>query len=115
MDQRALAVTATGWQGECFVLAAGEVLKPDHITDRIVSYEAANSGTSIKGTLGQWQANNAKLCIGNPVLSFAVSTAFVAPLLEPLGAEGFWLPLPRQSSSGNLQHYVGFVSLRQRQ
>ena len=99
-DERALAVTATGWQGECFVLAAGEVLKPDHITDRIVSYEASNSGTSIKGTLGQWQANNAKLCVGNPVLSFAVSTAFVAPLLEPLGAEGFGFHYQGKSSSG---------------
>lgn len=99
-DQRALVVTATGWQGECFVLAAGEVLKPDHITDRIVSYEAANSGTSIKGTLAQWQANNAQLCVGNPVLSFAVSTAFVAPLLEPLGAEGFGFHYQGKSSSG---------------
>ncbi len=99
-DKRALAVRATGWQGECFVLAAGEVLKPDHITDRIVSYDASNSGASIKGTISQWQANNAKLCVGNPVLSFAVSAALAAPLLEPLGAEGFGFHYQGRSSSG---------------
>ncbi|WP_449358750.1 DUF927 domain-containing protein [Alishewanella longhuensis] len=44
------------------------------------------------------------------------STAFVAPLLEPLGAEGFGFHYQGKSSSGkSAAAYVGFVSLRQRQ
>lgn len=51
------------------------------------------------GALEQWRDQVAALCIKNPLLAFAVSAAFAAPLLDVLGIE----------STGF--HYVGDSSL----
>jgi putative DNA primase/helicase len=54
-----------------------------------------------KGTLDEWRVNVAQYCVGNSRLTFAVSAAFLAPLLPLMGAnEGRAFHIFHDSSSG---------------
>jgi putative DNA primase/helicase len=52
------------------------------------------------GSLKGWQEGVAKLARGNDRLMFAISTAFAAPLLEPVGMEGGGVHLRGSSTAG---------------
>jgi len=91
------AATCTGWSRDekAFVLPART------IGNQKISYQSEHAAPDTykeAGTLEGWRANIAALCIGNPVLMLAVSTAFAGPLL---------LKAKRQFNGGGGIHLVG--------
>jgi putative DNA primase/helicase len=80
---RALATESVGWNGSAFVLPdecfggnAGETLLLQNATSHEHSFRQS-------GTLEEWQQAIARPAAGNSRLVFAVSMAFVGPLLGP--------------------------------
>lgn len=78
----------TGWQEEksAFVLPTGRVLIRKTASESF-RYTGDRASEEI-GDLAIWQAGVAALCPGNPVLLFACSVAFAAPLLPFQTATG---------------------------
>jgi len=101
---RVRTVTRTGWYcppggGSAFILpdrtigtVPGEVVRLD--LDPIPTIYSA------RGTLDDWRAEVAALCVGNSRLMFGVSCAFAAPLLSLVGDEGGGFNLRGESSKG---------------
>lgn len=95
----ARCVSRTGWYGNVFVL-------PDEVVGEQKGEEVVLQGLPSenpfrqKGTLEGWQEHVGAKCVGNSRLTLAVSTAFAAPLVAPLGAESGGFNLFGQSSSG---------------
>lgn len=72
-------------------------------SEELVIYQAGSGGSHAyyaKGTLGEWQENVGRLCVGNSRLVFAVSSAFAGPLLNIIGAESGGFNFVGGSSSG---------------
>jgi len=88
-----------GWHGEQFVL-------PDRAIGchgeevRYQSTPGEEPFLAKKGTISSWREQVARLCIGNSRLSFAVSAAFVGPLLRLAGTDGGGVHFRGSSSSG---------------
>jgi uncharacterized protein (DUF927 family) len=88
-----------GWHESAYVLpgyairavGAAEVLYDDHGAEHY--YRTA-------GTLEEWRNNVSAKCRGNSRLIFAVSAAFAAPLLRPLGIESGGVHFVASSSLG---------------
>lgn len=87
------AATILGWQDglPAFVLPK-ETLGGAASSERVVyqpdRYSPSSATVYTRGTLEEWQRSIAAVCQGNPVLAFAVSAAFAAPLFDVLGLEG---------------------------
>lgn len=86
VDARARCVPRIGWHHSAFVLpdevfghAAGEQV--------VLQAEHTDHAFRVSGSMEQWQEGIGRLSEGNSRLTFAISTAFAAPLLEPLGLE----------------------------
>lgn len=99
---RVRRVQRTGWHEEggshCFVFADATVGQT--ATRVIFSEPAAEVGYSVAGTLAEWQQEVASRCPGNSRLVMAVSSAFAAMLLQPLGLENGGVHFVGPSSSG---------------
>jgi uncharacterized protein (DUF927 family) len=101
VNKRVRLVDRVGWTNDysVFMLPSGPV-------PRLSGEEWVYKGNDrvlfgTKGTLDEWRANMAKYCVGNSRLTFAVSAAFLAPLLPLLGAnEGRAFHIFHDSSSG---------------
>lgn len=91
------AATCTGWSREedAFVLPTHTI---GNQAIRFQSEHAAADTYKTAGTLEGWRDSLAGLCVGNPVLILAVSTAFAGPLL---------LRAKRQHAGGGGIHLVG--------
>lgn len=63
------------------------------------------------GTLDEWRTKVGERCIGNPILTAAVSLAFAGPLLELLGKESAGMHLRGGSSSGKTTALGAAVSV----
>ncbi len=99
---RMIAVTSTGWFHDVFVLpnqiigeSPGEriVLQPP-------TYHAAADAIYAKGTLKEWQEHIARPAARNPLLRFALSSAFAGPLRFLSGIEAGGFHFYGQTSSG---------------
>lgn len=91
------AATCTGWSRD----ETAFVLPNQTIGNRSFQFQseyAAPDTYKKAGTPEGWRANVSRLCIGNPVSLFAVSTAFAGTLL---------LPAKRQHAGGGGVHFVG--------
>lgn len=87
------AATMLGWQDglPAFVLpkeTLGETSGHERVVYQPDRYSPSADSVRTAGTLEGWQQLIAKVCQGNPVLAFAVSAAFAAPLFEVVGLEG---------------------------
>lgn len=87
------AATMLGWQDglASFVLpkeTLGETLSTERVVYQPDRYSPSSATVYTRGTLEAWQRSIAAVCQGNPVLAFAVSAAFAAPLFDVLGLEG---------------------------
>jgi putative DNA primase/helicase len=60
----------------------------------------STSDYTTNGTLEEWQIAVADLCVGNPLLLFALSVAFSGPILEPLAEESGVVHLQKKTSEG---------------
>lgn len=85
---RVTTVERTGWFESAFVLPE-RTISNSKVADPIIYRRAAVDAQphQAAGLLLNWQENVAKLAVGNSRLAFAISAAFVGPLLEPTGAE----------------------------
>lgn len=98
-EKRVRVVEKYGWHNNVYLF-------PDEVFGRNV-HEAfcpvdllGQHGCLQKGGLDDWKINISRLCVDNSRLAFAVSAAFAAPLLEPLGFEGGGVHLIGPSSIG---------------
>lgn len=87
------AATMLGWQEglSAFVLpkeTLGETSGHERVVYQPDRYSPSADSVRTAGTLEGWEQAIAKACQGNPVLAFAVSAAFAAPLLDVVGLEG---------------------------
>ena len=97
--RRLTLVSATGWCGERFVLP-GEVVGPAGGERVLFTGEAPALYYARAGDLGSWRAQVAGKAEGNSLLTFALSLAFLGPLLRPLDLEGGGVHLRGSSSCG---------------
>lgn len=77
-------VAVVGWYGDAFVMPDKTYGGAEEI---ILQTEGVTPQFSTAGTLDAWRAEIARLCAGNSRLVFAVSGAFVGPLLRLAGEE----------------------------
>jgi uncharacterized protein (DUF927 family) len=100
-DTRMRCVEKTGWHGQVYILpdaTIGEESPDEHLV--LQGLAATNDGYRSRQTLADWQETVAAYCVGNSRLVLAVSMAFAATLLTPLGQEGGGIHLRGPSSEG---------------
>ncbi len=97
--RRVLAATATGWHagGTVFVLP-NRVIGTGDV--RFQSEHAQHDEFATAGTLDGWQREIAARCVGNPMLTLAVSAALAGPLLTKVHRMGGGFHLFNDSSTG---------------
>jgi uncharacterized protein (DUF927 family) len=91
--------TRVGWHEHAYVLP-GSAICPDGTEE--VLYDSGGSEHLYRtaGTLQEWQLNVSAKCRGNSRLLVAVSAAFAAPLIGPLGIENGGIHFVGTSSCG---------------
>lgn len=97
-DRQAMAATRTGWYGPALFVMPRRVIGGGDVVFQ--STEAGGHEYDTAGGLGDWQAEVAARCLGNPVLILAVCAALAGPLLTLLDADGGGFHLLGDSSSG---------------
>lgn len=97
---RALSVARLGWHCRAYVLP--DAIIGDTGRERIIWQPAARvpHAYRVGGTLAGWRTEVAEPAIGNSRLVLAISCAFAAPLLTPLGLEGGGFHVRGPSSIG---------------
>lgn len=76
--------TTQGWYGTSFV-TPHRLYGTDSRSTRLIRSESADPGKWIpSGRLSRWKRDMEAICIGNPLVGFAVCAAFASPLLELL-------------------------------
>jgi len=96
-------VSRAGWHGTpaAYVLPNGETIgAPAEPLVMTEAGEEAAARCATAGTLARWQAEVAALAVDNPLAAFAMSCAFVGPLLHPLGEVSGGIHLSGGSKSG---------------
>ena len=109
VKNRARCVEKTGWQGGAFVL-------PDTTygeNGERVLLQSLHEPPAMRtaGSLEQWRDTVGCFCIGNSRLTFAVSAAFAAPLLDITGDESGGLNFQGASSTGKTTALAAAVSV----
>jgi putative DNA primase/helicase len=100
-ERKMLAVEKTGWHEQIYLLPDAAIGHRDPEEQIVLQgLDMTNEGYQQRGTLEAWQDTIAALCVGNSRLLLAVSMAFAAPLLTPLGIEGGGVHLRGPSSEG---------------
>ena len=102
-DKLMLSTNRQGWADEAceaFVLGGGRLIGDPDVVSVNGDFSTVAEAIQAHGTLEDWKANVAALCVGNPLMTTAMSLAFVGPLLELLGRDGGGLHLRGQSSRG---------------
>ena len=112
-QKRFLRVTRLGWIDNTFGAFAssdGSVVGDQAI---VVEQDVSATGKAMHshGTFAEWRDSIAAPCIGNPLMTFALSLAFAGPLLAPMAMEGGGFHLRGLSSQGKstLQRLAGSV------
>lgn len=101
-EDRFLRFDRLGWtddKHDAFVLGNGRVIGNALVTTDSVS-EDLMAGFHTKGTLAAWKERVAAPCVGNPLMTLAVSHALTGPLLSVLGQTGGGFHLRGLSSKG---------------
>lgn len=104
-DKRAKWVNRNGWQGRDPATAVYVTASQTYGAQRGELWLLQSDGPRLdpfktRGTLDEWRQNVAPLCVDNSRLTFAVSMAFAAPLLFPLGMESGGFSYVGKSSGG---------------
>ena len=92
-------VNRLGWHGKAFLLPNCTMGKPKEPLYFYSDSPDLNKLSS-KGKLSEWQKSIAHYCQENPLLLFAVSAAFAAPLLHLIGMETTGFHFYGDSSQG---------------
>jgi uncharacterized protein (DUF927 family) len=99
-DARLRAVTCTGWQGSAFVLPDQVIGQPEGERITLQSEQPVAPAYARAGTLYGWRDHVGTLAEGNPLLMFAMSVAFAAPMLEILGEQSGGFHMHGSSTTG---------------
>jgi putative DNA primase/helicase len=100
-NHRFIRVDTVGWFDNVFVTANGVIGK--HVSGQDIHYVKKRGVAAIgktAGSLDAWRQEVAKPCEGNTRLVFALSAAFVGPLLKISNGESTIFHLVGQSSKG---------------
>jgi putative DNA primase/helicase len=108
--KRMLNVPRTGWHDlkhrRVFVLPPDMVIgatalreDEEHVIFQSEAYDS-DQRPVMSGSLGDWQSNEARLCVGNDLLVFSTCAAFAAPTLYLLGKDSGGFHLHGDSSMG---------------
>jgi putative DNA primase/helicase len=108
--KRMLNVPRTGWHDlkdrRVFVLPPDLIIgatalreDEEHVIFQSEAYDS-DQRPVMSGSLGDWQSNVARLCIGNDLLVFSTCAAFAAPTLYLLGKDSGGFHLHGDSSMG---------------
>ena len=111
-DTRMRCVEKTGWHGQVYILpdaTIGEESPDEHFV--LQGLAATHDGYRSRQTLADWKETVAAYCVGNSRLVLAVSMAFAATLLTPLGYEGGGIHLRGPSSEGKTTTLLGGASV----
>lgn len=99
---RARTTARTGWHetenGRVFVLPDRAIGKADEVW--LFEDGAAAADYRARGTLDEWRQEVAALCVDNSRLTFAVSLAFAAPLVDLVGGESGGIHYSGESGDG---------------
>jgi putative DNA primase/helicase len=87
VNDRYLYIDRIGWHGRTYVLPDQSIGPNELAPVRYQSPSDAEHYWTIRGTAEDWRTHIGPLCTGNSRLLFAVSCAFVGPVLSLLGAE----------------------------
>lgn len=98
--RRLSLVSATGWSGRRFVLPRQVIGPADG--ERVIFAKGAEDGLHYRkaGSFAAWRDGVGRKATGNDLLTFALSLAFLGPLLRPLDIEGGGVHFRGNSSSG---------------
>ncbi len=97
--QTLTSIERTGWHDGHYVLPDA-TLGPNGQEIIFQSGNAKGDDFTAAGSLGDWQEQIGRLCLGNSRLLFAVSCAFAAPLLRLAGMDGGGFHLKGESTDG---------------
>lgn len=100
------AASVTGWHDEAFVLPDAVIGASDiwfQASGRVAPYASA-------GTFDGWR-ELAAMASGNPLIMFAMSSAFAGPLLGPLNIDGGGAHLHGDSSCGKTTALLASISV----
>ncbi len=98
-SRRIVLAEATGWAGDLFVLP-NQTFGPPGGEPVLFTGDTPSLNYASRGTLDGWRDGVAAMAGDNSALTFALSVAFAAPLLRPLGAEGGGFHFRGNSSAG---------------
>ncbi len=99
--ERVTCTAVVGWHGPVFVLPSCTIgTRPDRRTYVFQSDTGMEDTLRHRGTLAQWRAEVAALCVGNSRLLFALCCAFGGPLLHLANAESGVMSLTGKSGAG---------------
>lgn len=109
-SERVRLVYKAGWHKDAFMLPSGAVGGSAEV---LHYYSEDNRRCKMKqaGTLDQWQKQVAGYAVGNPLIAFTMSVAFVAPLLEIMGTETSGFHLYSDSSDGKTTALIAASSI----
>ncbi len=98
-SERARLASSTGWRGPLYVLPHRTI--GSGASERVI-YRGRAGGThhGEAGSYDAWRELVAAKASGNALLLFALSCAFAAPLMRPLGGEGGGFHARGESSTG---------------
>jgi putative DNA primase/helicase len=94
-------VDKSGWHGDQYVFASGEVIGGKGAAEEIFPvYETCYKGIGKSGTIKEWQDNVVQLCSGNSRLIFSLGVAFASMCLYLSDEESGGFNLKGRSSTG---------------
>jgi len=96
---RRITTVSRRWHGSCYVMGKGAI-GPTAAGEELVLADSFSDTQTYCGTLEGWQKTIGEACIGNQILTFSLSVAFSAFVLEPLNAECMGFMLYCDSSMG---------------
>lgn len=99
VDARARCVDRLGWHGGVY-LTPTETIGADAEEVVFQNAHAVEPAFSVAGTLADWQANVARLAVGNSRMVFAISVSLAGPLADIAGEDSGGFHLRGASSSG---------------
>ncbi|EAP0944964.1 DUF927 domain-containing protein [Salmonella enterica] len=94
------ATPRSGWFGDTYIMPNGDVIGEVDRPVMFIGGSAARTAYRVKGTVQSWRENVAKLAYKNPFQMLAAGTAFAAPLIGIVGADGFGIHLYADSTAG---------------
>lgn len=108
--KRMRLINKLGWAGGAYVSPLRVIGTPEEPLHYYVDRKLLNR-SGIAGSIDAWRENVSQYCIGNPLLTFAVSVPFAGPLLEWLGFKtmGFHMVGPSSLGKSTLSTVAGSV------